>query len=326
MTEVVAALESVQVDLGEKVATPPEGMVLPMDTPATGISTGVWESQTIAAGPPRPMPPTIDLRPPDLTQSLPLKVLLVEPSRTQSGIIRKYLQDQGVQHVVAVASGQEALRLVRSERPDAIISALHLSDMIGVQLAQQIRGESKEAGPGFVLISSEGGSSETGTLSKCDKAVVLQKPFTPERLVEALRLVSAVQPPSATTTECGKIRALIVDDSAPARRHIRGVLTGLGLSQFVEAADGAQAVAALVGGTFDLIVTDYNMPYMDGRGLVGYLKQNPSTASIPIIMVTTEEDAGKLEAVRQLGVAAVCDKSLPPEIARRIIDQLVKMP
>ena len=75
-----------------------------------------------------------------------------------------------------------------------------------------------------------------------------------------------------------------------------------------------------------MIVTDYNMPYMDGRGLVGYLKQNPSTASIPIIMVTTEEDAGKLEAVRQLGVAAVCDKSLPPEIARRIIDQLVKMP
>ena len=64
---------------------------------------------------------------------------------------------------------------------------------------------------------------------------------------------------------------------------------------------------------------------MDGRGLVGYLKQNPSTASIPIIMVTTEQDPGKLEAVRQMGVA-VCDKSFPPDVARKIIDQLVKMP
>ena len=45
------------------------------------------------------------------------------------------------------------------------------------------------------------------------------------------------------------------------------------------AADGAQAVAAVARETFDLIVTDYNMPYMDGRGLVGYLKQNPSTTS-----------------------------------------------
>jgi len=84
-------------------------------------------------------------------------------------------------------------------------------------------------------------------------------------------------------------------------------------------------VAAVTGGTFDLIVTDYNMPFMDGHGFVGYLKQNPATASIPIIMVTTEQDAGKLEAVRQLGVA-VCDKSFPTEIARKIIEQIVKAP
>ena len=51
-----------------------------------------------------------------------------------------------------------------------------------------------------------------------------------------------------------------------------------------------------------MIVTDYNMPFMDGSGLVGYLKQNPSTASVPIIMVTTEQDPVKLDAVRQLGV------------------------
>jgi two-component system chemotaxis response regulator CheY len=84
-------------------------------------------------------------------------------------------------------------------------------------------------------------------------------------------------------------------------------------------------VAAVAREAFDLIVTDYNMPYMDARGLVGYLKQNPSTASVPIILVTTEQDPCKLEAVRQMGVAAVCDKGFEPEVICKIIDQLVKV-
>ena len=76
-------------------------------------------------------------------------MLLVEPSRTQSGIIRKYLQIQGVQNIVAAASGQEALQAVRAARPDAIVSALHLPDMTGVQLAQQVRAEAKATAAGF---------------------------------------------------------------------------------------------------------------------------------------------------------------------------------
>jgi CheY-like chemotaxis protein len=117
-----------------------------------------------------------------------------------------------------------------------------------------------------------------------------------------------------------------VDDSTPARLHMRSVLASLGLSHVVEAADGAQAVAAVARETFDLIVTDYNMPFMDGSGLVGYLKQNPSTASVPIIMVTSEQDPVKLAAVRQLGVAAICDKNFPLDTVRKIIDELVKTP
>jgi two-component system chemotaxis response regulator CheY len=202
--------------------------------------------------------------------------------------------------------------------------------MTGVQLAQKVREESKSTAPGFVLISSEAESSEAGTLSKYGKGVVLQKPFTPEQLVEALKLVSNQsqlgKPATGETTKRGKLRVLIVDDSVPARLHARGVLQGLGLAQFTEAADGAQAVAAVARETFDLIVTDYNMPFLDGRGLVGYLRQNPATASIPIILVTTEQDPSKLEAMRQLGVAAICDKSLPPVVVREIIDQLVRVP
>jgi two-component system chemotaxis response regulator CheY len=314
MTEVVRTLESVQTSLGE-TATPPHHPTVDAVRLA-GLNQDVSSSvatrdalvQTIVEGPAS-------------LQRGALKVVLVEPSRAQSGIIRRYLQGQGVEEIVAVASGKDALNAVRTQNPDAIICALHLSDMTGVELARQIRAERPGSVPGFVLISSEAESAEAGSLSKYGKGVVLQKPFTPEKLAEALRLVAETS--ASGPRDYGKLRVLIVDDSAPARLHIRNVLNSLGLAQFAEAADGAQAVAALAREIFDLIVTDYNMPFMDGRGLVGYVKQNPATASVPIIMVTTETDPAKLEAVRQLGVT-VCDKAFRPDVVRGIIEQVAR--
>ncbi len=291
---------------------------------------------------------TMDL-PPLLTQhAAPLKILLVEPSRTQSGIVRRYLQAQDIQQVVAVTSGQEALQAARGDCPDAIISALHLADMDGVQLALQIRAEKETDAPGFVLISSEPDRAKTETLSACGQAILLHKPFTQEELITALSIVTgrplltnpegaaitglapaaspASQPAPSVAPSRERLRVLLVDDSTAARLYQRNVLQGLGFVQFVEAANGAQAVAAIAQasdpGHFDLIVTDYNMPHMDGCGLVGYLKETPATASVPILLVTTETDPEKLEAVRHLGVAAVCDKTFSPEVVRGIVDQL----
>jgi CheY-like chemotaxis protein/tRNA A-37 threonylcarbamoyl transferase component Bud32 len=323
MSEVRHALESIQARPREPAQALGAGLVLDFD----GGATGVWKNQTIAREAPAVTPAATVVRP-------ALKVLLVEPSRTQSGIIRKHLQAQRVQDIVAVSTAAEALRASRSERRDVVICALHLPDGTGVQLAEQIRAETQPASPAFVLISSEAEGGEVGSLSRLGKAVLLKKPFTAPQLGEALRLVSggpqtASQAAPATPSSLnagknrGRLRVLIVDDSAAARLQVRQVLTGLGLSQFVEAPDGARAVAAVAGERFDLIVTDYNMPYMDGGSLVAYLKQNSATAAVPIIMVTTETDPARLEAVRRLGVAAVCDKSFPVETVRKILDGLV---
>ncbi|MFO0846509.1 MAG: response regulator [Gemmataceae bacterium] len=327
MAEVIQALEAVEEALREPAPAPTAGLVLELDGFGPAGSTGDWESQQTAVGAPSPTASqTVDLAPPATGVGLALKVLLIEPSRTQSAIIRKYLQAHGVQQVTGVPTGREAIQAVRRERPDVILSALHLSDMTGVQLAEQLHGELKPATPGFVLISSETECAEAGSLSECGKAVLLKKPFTPEQLVDALKVVAAGQSSPPPASALSKLRVLIVDDSAPARLHVRGVLTRLGLSQFVEATDGAHAVAAVAGGSFDLVVTDYNMPHMDGRALVAYLKQNEATAAVPIIMVTTEDDPGKLEAVRRLGVDAVCEKRFPPEVVEKVLAQLVKTP
>jgi two-component system chemotaxis response regulator CheY len=319
--EVIGALEAVKIapDLPAKLALPPaeqsESPTPTVNLNATAQDAAIQNADLSVAGE---------------AAQVGAGILLVEPSRTQAAIIRKFLLDLGFEDVVTAPSGQKAIQIAHDSAPGVVISALHLPDMTGVQLAQQIRGACKGAAPGFVLISSEAESSSAGSLSKCGKAVLLLKPFTPGQLADALKLVSEQsqleKPASGWATERGTVRVLIVDDSAPARLHVRNVLEELGLAQFVEAADGAQAVVAVSGVNFDLIVTDYNMPYMDGRGLVTYLKKNPSTATVPIIMVTTEKDPIKLDAVRLLGVAAVCDKSFRAEEVRGIIDSVLRMP
>jgi serine/threonine protein kinase len=325
MAEVVQTLEAVAVSLSVASAMPPAGQAHPAQVSApappfapghlldTSLSTAAAASEkTIHSKP-------VSSRAMGLSS---LKVLLVEPSRTQSAIVRKYLQVQGIQHIAAAASGQEALQSARAERPDAMISALHLPDMTGVQLAQQVHLELAPTAPGFVLISSDAEGLDVSMLSKCGKAVVVKKPFTPEKLLEAVRVVWTPSQPISPPEDRSTMRVLIVDDSKAARVHMRNVLTELGMADFVEAADGAQAVAALAKERFDLIVTDFNMPFMDGRGLVGYLKQNPATATVPIIIVTAETDPARLDAVRRLGVAAICDKSFRTDCVRKVIDDL----
>jgi serine/threonine protein kinase/DNA-binding response OmpR family regulator len=311
MAEVVAQLEAIASKLtgGSAISTP---------TPKLAAPAKVEEATTITAISPEKLKATA--------------VLIVEPSRVQAGIIRKYLEHQGIAVGNAVTTGADAIAAVRAGRIEAIVSALYLADMTGIDLARQVRTEFKENVPGFVLVSTEMDAKDAGTLSQLSRVVLLHKPFTPEQLVQSLGMVVGKSSQTRTGGETiatakprvdrGKLRVLIVDDSAVARTCQRQVLRDLGFSQFAEVGDGAQAIAAATREVFDLIVTDYNMPLMDGHALVSYLKNTPATASIPVIMVTTETDPKLLDPVRKLGVTAIINKSFPADVVRQTVDSL----
>jgi two-component system chemotaxis response regulator CheY len=217
-----------------------------------------------------------------------------------------------------VPSGQKALESARAAPPRVVISAMHLADMTGVQLAQKIRAEAPLSSTGFILITSQDDAQEAHLLSPAGNIVRLHKPFDLDRLGQALSAAGGAGEPSRVHN----LRVLLVDDSAAARVHIRSVLVGLGLRHFVEAADGAEAVTLLERETFDLVVTDYSMPRLDGRGLIEFIRRRSSRPAVPVIMVTAETDPARLEAVRQLGVAAICDKSFKPESVRGVLQRL----
>jgi serine/threonine protein kinase len=270
---------------------------------------------------------TVDLAPEktDVDHSM-LSVLLVEPSRTQAVVIRKYLQELGYTNINTAPSGQKAMELASTAPPRLVISAMHLADMTGVQLAHAMRAEPAIASVGFLLITSQSDAHQANLLSQVDHTVRLQKPFDVEQFRQAVATVTGgatgTKPRSAVRTDVANLRVLLVDDSAAARSHVRSVLTGLGLKHITEALDGADAVTLLGKETFGLVVTDYNMPRLDGCGLLEYIRQRSNCRTVPVILVTTEKDPTKLDAVRKLGVSAICEKSFKPEIVKGILERL----
>ena len=142
MAEVVQALEALKLDSKQppqhtKPSAPPSpsGPALTMATTASGEGGQ-----------------TVDLTPASQGRST---ALLVEPSRSQAVIIRNYLQDLGYNEIATLPSGQKALEAARHAPPTVILSAMHLNDMTGVELARQTRSDAALGSVGFVLISSE---------------------------------------------------------------------------------------------------------------------------------------------------------------------------
>ncbi len=269
----------------------------------------------------------------------PLSVLVVEPSRMQARVVRGYLDALQIPVAGVVANGADAIAAVRAQKPGAIVATLYLDDMTGIELAKQVRDEIKDHAPGFVLIGSDVEETDSTSLSQLNRTILLQKPFTSAQLQQSLSLVTGNSHGPASTdfsvagiegsasgvtnrNKRAAMKVLIVDDSSVARANERSVLQGLSFTNFVEVADGAQAIAATAREKFDLIVTDYNMPLMDGHALVAYLRQTPGTAAIPIIMVTTETDPKILDPVRRLGVAGICGKQFLQVDVQAIVDRL----
>jgi two-component system chemotaxis response regulator CheY len=109
-----------------------------------------------------------------------------------------------------------------------------------------------------------------------------------------------------------------------ARNHIRRVLTNLGANRFTEAEDGEQAINFLNEQMFDLIVTDFNMPNVNGQELAEYIRNSGEHSHIPILMVTSEASDTHLTNIAQSGVNALCDKPFEPELVKQLLHTILE--
>jgi Response regulator containing CheY-like receiver, AAA-type ATPase, and DNA-binding domains len=115
---------------------------------------------------------------------------------------------------------------------------------------------------------------------------------------------------------------LTVDDSASVRMTTKIALTNAGY-QVTEAIDGLDGLNKAKAGNYDLIVTDLNMPNMNGLQMIEALRQSPAHMGVPIIFLTTESDADMKNRAKAAGATGWITKPFDPEslvkIARKVL-------
>lgn len=116
---------------------------------------------------------------------------------------------------------------------------------------------------------------------------------------------------------------LVVDDSASVRQVVNIALTGAGY-QVVEASDGKDALVKLDKHRVNLIISDVNMPNMDGITMLKEVKKRPDTKFTPVIMLTTESEQSKKEQGRAAGAKAWVVKPFQPQQMLAAVSKLVR--
>jgi two-component system chemotaxis response regulator CheY len=253
-----------------------------------------------------------------------LLVLLVEPSQTQLRAIQRLLTQLEIDRIIAVKTGEEALRSMRGDHPDLVISTLYLPDMTGTELVHAMRHDPDLAKLAFMLISSETRFRYLDPIRQAGTVAILPKPFELADLRIAMNSVLEFIDPDQLVLDnyCPEdLEVLVVDDSSMARKHISRVLKSLGIERISIAHDGQEAVAMIAHHYFDLVVTDYNMPNMDGKELIDHIRTASNQAGIPVLMVTSEENQSRLAAVQQAGVSAICDKPFETHVVRDLVQK-----
>ena len=99
------------------------------------------------------------------------------------------------------------------------------------------------------------------------------------------------------------MKILVVDDFPTMRRIIKNLLKDLGFENVDEAEDGAMGLEKLRNGNFEFVVSDWNMPNMDGLEMLKSIRADPALSSLPVLMVTAEAKKENIIAAAQAGAS-----------------------
>lgn len=115
---------------------------------------------------------------------------------------------------------------------------------------------------------------------------------------------------------------LVVDDFSTMRRIVRNLLKELGYTNVDEAEDGVMALSKLRNGNFDFVVSDWNMPNMDGLTMLQQIRADSALSSLPVLMVTAEAKKENIIAAAQAGASGYVVK---PFTAATLDEKLSKI-
>ena len=123
-----------------------------------------------------------------------------------------------------------------------------------------------------------------------------------------------------------RLKALVVEDSPPMRKMIVFALSRVRELSVVEADDGVDALRQIAGMRFDIILTDINMPILDGLKLVKRLRADESYKDVPIVIISTEGSAEDRQRALSLGANAYITKPIQAHQVISLVRDILKLP
>ncbi|KEA62369.1 Chemotaxis regulator - transmits chemoreceptor signals to flagelllar motor components CheY [Marinobacterium lacunae] len=255
-----------------------------------------------------------------------LLVQVIEPSRVQRHIIIDSLRQLGIHDIEDFESAEPALARMQVVKPDIVMSSMHLPDMTGTELVIKMREQPDLADITFLLVSTETHYRYLEPIRQAGAIAILPKPFSRSDLMRALQSTMHYISDRQQEEEddlFDDMSVLLVDDSALSRKFVHQVLSAAGIQHITEAKDGAEALQFLATQSFDLVISDYNMPNIDGLELVDHIRNHSTQPTVPVMMITSEQNSSRLAAIQSAGVSALCSKPLSYDMVKQLIQQLV---
>lgn len=123
-----------------------------------------------------------------------------------------------------------------------------------------------------------------------------------------------------------RFKVLIVEDSKASREFLAATVESLQGVQVVTAASGFDALKVLPRHRFDLIITDINMPDINGLELINFVKKNPNYREVPLFVITTEGRVQDRERGLKLGAAEYLIKPFEPEMLMTLMRRYLEIP
>jgi two-component system chemotaxis response regulator CheY len=120
---------------------------------------------------------------------------------------------------------------------------------------------------------------------------------------------------------------LVVDDSSSIRAIIKKIIkvSGFDVAEFLDACDGREALSIMAANQVDLVLTDINMPNMNGLDLIARIKENERLASVPVVVVSTEGSEKKMAEAMALGAVGYVKKPFVPEEIKQTLNKILEV-
>jgi two-component system, sensor histidine kinase and response regulator len=231
------------------------------------------------------------------------KILVVEDSDVQRTVCVEQLQIIGLTNIFEAENGVEALEVLKNNTVDLILSDWDMPKMDGLELLKTLKKDSELQNTPFIFLTVHDDEDKNREAMVYGAVDYIVKPSTPGDLKESIEIIF----------NRGIRNILIVEDSELQKEICIVQLQQIGFENITGAANGIEALDHLEHNPVDLIVSDWEMPEMDGLGLLKAVKDNDKLRDIPFLILTVHDDPKKNQEALNLGALDFIVKPSTPD-------------